>query len=48
VKGSRQEWDGEMHISALEYHDILQDFDFNCYLKVFSGVLPKSKNFLKL
>jgi hypothetical protein len=36
---SRQEWDGKMCISAREYNVILQDFDNNFHLKVFSGVL---------
>jgi hypothetical protein len=37
---SKQELASETHISAIGYHDILQDFDFNIYLKSFSGVLP--------
>jgi hypothetical protein len=33
-------WNGEMCTSAQEYNDdISQDFDFNFYLKIFSGIL---------
>jgi hypothetical protein len=32
-------WNGEMCISAQEYNDVLRDFDFNLYLKIFSGIL---------
>jgi hypothetical protein len=37
---SKQEWKG--------YHNILQDPDFNFYLKVFSGYHYKPKSILKL
>jgi hypothetical protein len=33
----------ENSISAGEYYDILQDFDFNLYLKIFSVVLPQTR-----
>jgi hypothetical protein len=40
-----RKWNGETRISAQEYvyNDILQDFDFNFCLKLFSGVLMQAK-----
>jgi hypothetical protein len=45
---NRQERDVETHISVLGYRDILQDLDFNLYLKIFSEVIAHSKNSPKL
>jgi hypothetical protein len=39
VMNDKGEWGGETSTSAREYRDILQDFYFTLYLKVFS-VLP--------
>jgi hypothetical protein len=41
----KKDWDTEMRIPVRGYHDSLQDFDFNFYLKVFSGVLSQAKSF---
>jgi hypothetical protein len=46
MEASQQEWqNGKTRVSAREHHDSLQDFDFNFYLKVFSGILSHSKLF---
>jgi hypothetical protein len=45
---SKKEWKDEKRISAREYHYILQDFDFNLYLKVLSGVLPQVRELLDI
>jgi hypothetical protein len=43
TEASRQEWDGEMCISAQEYNNILYNFKNNFHFKVFSGVLQQAK-----
>jgi hypothetical protein len=43
---SKKEWKEKKRISAREYDDILHDFDFNLYLRVFSGVLPQARGLL--
>ncbi|KDR18839.1 zinc finger MYM-type protein 1-like [Zootermopsis nevadensis] len=48
VTNDTKEWDGETRISARGYYEILQDFDFNFYLKVFSGVLPQAKELFEI
>jgi hypothetical protein len=40
TKASKPEQDGETHISAQEYHDVLQEFNFNFHLIILAGILP--------
>lgn len=48
-KGNKQErMEIKKSISAREYHNSLQDFDFNLYMKVFSGVLPQARELLDI
>jgi hypothetical protein len=39
----KQQWDGETLIFTGRCQEILQDFDFRLYLKLFSGALPQAK-----
>jgi hypothetical protein len=39
---------GETLISAREHHDILKDFYFNFYFKVFSGTLLQAKKLFEI
>jgi hypothetical protein len=43
-QASEETKNGETHIFARGYLDILQHSDFSFYLTVFSGVLPQTKN----
>jgi MinD-like ATPase involved in chromosome partitioning or flagellar assembly len=48
VGASRQEWGEETRISARDYDYILQDFDSNLSLKVFSGILQQAKRLFEI
>jgi hypothetical protein len=48
ARKSKLEQDDETHISALEYHDILEEFNFDFHLKIFSGILPQAKEHFEI
>jgi hypothetical protein len=48
MKDDADEWDGETRACARGFYSILQEFDFNFLLNVFSYALPKSAALFKI